>query len=100
MRLQTRSNWARGLVAAACLLCAAAPAGADEAAREAGVTTFDAAPLWGEGKGATRKARLYIGGMFLCYLAAIVCLAESSHKGELAEALVDVGLVDNATVEA
>ncbi len=30
MRLQTRSNWARGLVAAACLLCAAAPAGADE----------------------------------------------------------------------
>ena len=53
--------------------------------------------LWGEGKGATRKARLYIGGMFLCYLAAIVCLAESSHKG-LAEALVDVGLVDNATV--
>ena len=53
--------------------------------------------LWGEGKGATRKARLYIGGMFLCYLAAIVCLAESSHKGELAEALVDVGLA-NATV--
>ena len=56
--------------------------------------------LWGEGKVATRKARIYIGGMFLCYLAAIVCLAESSHKGELAEALVDVGLVDNTTVEA
>ena len=58
---------------------------------------IDESILWGEGKGATRKARLYIGGMFLCYLAAIVCLAESSHKGELAETLVDLGL-ENATV--
>ena len=54
--------------------------------------------LWGEGKGATRKARLYIGVMFLCYLAAIVCLAESSHKG-LAEVLVELG-VENSTVLA